>query len=533
MSPEQVRAKELDARTGLFSFGAVLYEMATGALPFRGESSGLIFEAILNRVPLSPLRLNPDLPPDLERFITKALEKDRMLRYQSAAEIRSDLLRLKRDTDSSRQVLYNEETATALPAATQFAHTTNTSAMVATAKQHNWGVASGVIAALIILGAAGIGIYSIFHRPAAMPFQNFAITQITNSGKSVAVAISPDGKYLLSAVDDNGKQSLWLHNIPTNSDTQVIRPADASYQSLTFSPDGDYIYFLKAASILGDRFDLLRAPVLGGVPQVIVREDESGATFSPDGRRLAFVRANNPEMGKFLLLTANTDGTNEKIVANGPSPVPPNLVAWSPDGNQIVLVIVGPGRARLSLQLHDLVSSKVRTLARFNDLMLNSIAWLPDRRGLLATYQRDIGFVARSQIGFFSNPEGQFHTITKDTNDYQTLTLSAAGKILATVQQKATETLILCPLRASWGVLRIRRPRRARTQPCSAGRATVIFTSVTAATCCECQPTAATRPRFSVTPSHRLFGQEAVPTGVISCSCGPIMPPIKRSTSGA
>jgi hypothetical protein len=445
MSPEQVRAKELDARTDLFSFGAVLYEMATGALPFRGESSGLIFEAILNRVPLSPLRLNPDLPPDLERFITKALEKDRMLRYQSAAEIRSDLLRLKRDTDSSRQVLYNEETATALPAATQFAHTTNTSAMVATAKQHNWGVASGVIAALIILGAAGIGIYSIFHRPAAMPFQNFAITQITNSGKSVAVAISPDGKYLLSAVDDNGKQSLWLHNIPTNSDTQVIRPADASYQSLTFSPDGDYIYFLKAASILGDRFDLLRAPVLGGVPQVIVREDESGATFSPDGRRLAFVRANNPEMGKFLLLTANTDGTNEKIVANGPSPVPPNLVAWSPDGNQIVLVIVGPGRARLSLQLHDLVSSKVRTLARFNDLMLNSIAWLPDRRGLLATYQRDIGFVARSQIGFFSNPEGQFHTITKDTNDYQTLTLSAAGKILATVQQKATQTLYLMP----------------------------------------------------------------------------------------
>ncbi|MGB9204040.1 MAG: protein kinase [Terriglobales bacterium] len=133
MSPEQVRARDLDARTDFFSFGAVLYEMATGQLPFRGESSGVIFNAILERSPVSPVRLNPDLPVDLERIINKCLEKNRDLRYQHASEIRADLQRLKRDTDSRKF-----STVTELPPA-------------ARNKRFRWITAGiGVIAAIVV-----------------------------------------------------------------------------------------------------------------------------------------------------------------------------------------------------------------------------------------------------------------------------------------------------------------------------------------------------------------------------------------------
>ena len=168
------------------------------------------------------------------------------------------------------------------------------------------------------IAAAGYGPLRLPVASPPTPFQNIAINKVTESGKAALAAISPDGKYILNVVNDNGQEGLWLRNVPTNSNTQVVPAEPVHYLGLRFSADGNYLYFVRSETGSQELEFLYRAPVLGGTPQRLVTDIDSNITFSPDGRQYAYVLFNNPEPYKYRLIVHSIEGNDQKILASGP-----------------------------------------------------------------------------------------------------------------------------------------------------------------------------------------------------------------------
>jgi len=310
MSPEQLRGEELDGRSDLFSLGLVLYEMATGRPAFAGRTTAVISAAILGQSPTPPGRLCPDLSPELEHVILKTLEKDRDIRCQTAAELRADLKRAKRDSEHSEQM--NRSTTGRVEAGSRQPDTTAAGAAPDTRPSPASSSDSQVLAALVgrhraIIGVTAVavvaalagGIYVALQRaqesvPETLTtsLDAFEVAQLTTSGNAERPAISPDGRYVAYIQRDASTASLWIRQTATASNVEIVPPeAGVDLLGATVTPDGSFVDFvhLQPGS---PTLSLWRVPFLGGTPRRLMDGVSSPVDWSPDGRRLAFVRAN-------------------------------------------------------------------------------------------------------------------------------------------------------------------------------------------------------------------------------------------------
>jgi serine/threonine protein kinase len=455
MSPEQARGEELDARSDLFSLGGVLYQMATGKQPFPGTTSAVVFDNILHNAPVAPVTLNPNVPAEFERILNKALEKDRDVRYQVAAELRADLKRLQREIDSGKvaSVSSSSRVVTSAPAPPPSTSTpqpprssSSSSILMAAAGKNKFGASLVLGAVFLLFVAAAFGVYSLLPHKKDLPVERMSVENLTNSGHVSLARISPDGKYLLHVLDENGLQSLWLRHIPTGSNTQVVTPAATRYSGLTFSPDGNYIYFVRRGDSEQSIASLYDAPMLGGAPRLLIKDVDSPIAFSPDGQRFAYLHQHG-DSAVMDLKIARRDGTFERDLFHHKDVLTDSLtLSWSPDGKTIVIPIVQPTPQDLGgFLVVDVASGAMKQAAIAKDSIYFEPAWLPDMTGLLVSASTaETGFLRR-QIGIVSFPDGAFHLLTTDTNDYFHPSLAADGQSIAANQSQAKDQIEIAP----------------------------------------------------------------------------------------
>ena len=453
MSPEQARGEELDARTDLFSLGAVLYEMATGQAAFNGNTSAVIFDAILNRTPAAPSTLNPNLPAKLEEIIGKAIEKDPDFRYQTAAELRGDLKRLKRDTDSSRPASGSSSRWPAAPGATSpslaavstlpsSSQTQSASASSPVVTRFPW---SGWVRRASVLAALAAAVFLFIHerngRKAQTSFAQMTITPVSSSGHTYSPAISPDGKWLAYISDEDGKSGIWVRQLGTGSTAQVVAPSIGNFKGLTFSPDGNYLYFVKGETGTG-LSKLYQVPSLGGTPRELIVDVDSPVTFSPDGKQIAFVRQSSTG-GTSSLLGAKADGSAEHPIAvlRQPLSFSAEGPAWSPDGQRIAIgKSISAGFQQYALETVAVDTGAETRLGTTDWGYVRRMSWMPD--GSAVVFGSPISKPSlNAQLWMVSYPAGEARRITNDLNFYTGASVTSDGATLATVQLTLTGNL--------------------------------------------------------------------------------------------
>jgi len=417
MSPEQVRCEDLDARSDLFSFGVVFYEMATGALPFRGESVGLIAAAILNRTPVAVMRLNPDLPPKLEEIINKALEKDRKLRYQNADDIRIDLQRLARDSSRPQRELSSSEKGEHQREDSQPAIT------VPASKLGAWKRYSYVAAAALALVIAS-GVY-LLRRSSPPPLPGSAqwqqLTFFTDS--AVYPTLSSDGRFLAFIRGSDpfiGTGDLYVKLLPGGDPVQLTRDSKLKLAP-SFSPDSSRI----AYGTVDASWDTWDVPVLGGDPHLLM-PNSSSLTWIEGGKRLLFSEIKEG-LHMAIVTTDEARGNSRDVYVPEGNRSMAHHSYLSPDGRWVLIVQMDNEGAIIPCRVVSFQYPHDVRVVGPPAAMCRSGAWSPDGKWIYLSARTDDFHIWRQRF-----PDGKPEQLTFGPTSQEGIAMAPDGRSLIT-----------------------------------------------------------------------------------------------------
>jgi eukaryotic-like serine/threonine-protein kinase len=455
MSPEQARGSSVDARSDIFSFGVMIYEMVAGRLPFAGETTSKLIAAILEEEPPPLTQFSPHAAKELQHIVTRCLQKDKRERYPAIQDLLVDLRSLKdrleveSRLEHSRTLTYEGGPKTATGkrnAADEMTvstadltpkHTASVEYLLSEIKRHRPWV--GATVALLFLATVGIGYLTYksvaSKRPAASG--TIELTGLTTSGNVASAAISLDGKY----VSYSNSVGVWNREIATGNQVEIIPGGTGSYWGLTFSPDGNYLYYFANLKSDKETPALFRIPALGGVATKLIASTTNSngddrVTFSPDRTHLAFVR--EYPSGETALIVANVDGTDEQKLATRQGSSSFGSASWSPDGRRIAC---RGGHRENNTNHQDLVEIGIddgieKPIGTQEWYYIGDIAWVRDGSGLIITAS-DRGGEPR-QVWKVDYPSGTAHRVSTDLNSYSGLSLTADSSALVTVRGQMT-----------------------------------------------------------------------------------------------